>query len=173
MEQVLRRRATPCLAVLDFDYRILDADARLPALCVLASAATPVAPDRLPDTLERMLRMRLDATNEAYLVWNTDVLVRASRLSGMQGGCIVVSMEAVRTRAPLDEAARRFSLSQREKEVLECILCGLKAANIAERLHISKRTVGEYFKHLAAKTGARNRSELVARVLDWRGELYE
>lgn len=166
MDRFLRRRATPCLAVLDCDYRILDADGRLAGFWDCAACEEQT--NRLPAPLEQMLRAHLSESNEAYLVWNSSVLVRASRLNGLAGQCIVVSMEAIRTRAPLDEAAQRFLLSQRETQVLECVLCGLNAGQIAARLQISKRTVGEYFKHLTAKIGGHNRSELVARVFDWR-----
>ena len=165
MDQVLKRRAMPCLTVLDCNYCILDADDRLQTYCENAGHL-----NRLPESLEQMLRSRLREANEAYFVWKTEVLVRAGRLNGLAGECIVVALEPARTRAPLEAAARRFSLSHRETEVLECILCGLNAANIAAQLHIAKRTVGEYFKHLMVKIGAHNRAELISRVLDWQRE---
>jgi DNA-binding NarL/FixJ family response regulator len=46
-------------------------------------------------------------------------------------------------------------------------MSGYDARTIARALHIAETTVGEYFKHLYVKTKAKNRADLVARVLDW------
>lgn len=145
----------PCLILLDGHYRVIDAERA----------------DHLPTGLERALREHLESSQDAHFVWQSSAVVRASRFNGRRGvRCIVVTIEPIRTRAPIDEAAQRFFLSRRETEVLECILRGCSGVDIAARLHISKSTVGEYFKHLAAKIGAHNRAELVARVFDWRAD---
>lgn len=52
-------------------------------------------------------------------------------------------------------------LSDREKEVLECIATGLTTHEIAEQLFISKNTVETHRKNLLYKLKARNTAELV------------
>ncbi len=51
--------------------------------------------------------------------------------------------------------------------MLELILHGLEAREIAARLNIAESTVGEYYKHLYLKTGVRSRAALVARIFDY------
>jgi DNA-binding NarL/FixJ family response regulator len=53
-------------------------------------------------------------------------------------------------------------LTRREAEVLTEIATGLSNAEIAERLRVSRTTVKAHVKHLLAKTGMRNRTQLVA-----------
>lgn len=113
----------PCLILLDGDYRVIDAE----------------RVDRLPTGLECALREHLDGRQDVHFVWQSSAVVRASRLR-RGARCIVVTVEPIRMRAPLDEAAQRFLLSRRETEVLECILRGCSAVDIAARLHISKST---------------------------------
>jgi DNA-binding NarL/FixJ family response regulator len=53
-------------------------------------------------------------------------------------------------------------LTAREVEVLTEIAAGLSNAEIAERFRVSRTTVKAHVKHLLAKTGMRNRAQLVA-----------
>ena len=53
-------------------------------------------------------------------------------------------------------------LTDREREVLSCIVRGLGNAAIAERLVITEGTVKSHVKHLLRKVGAANRAELIA-----------
>jgi DNA-binding NarL/FixJ family response regulator len=52
-------------------------------------------------------------------------------------------------------------LSDREKEVLDCIASGLTTHEIGEKLFISKNTVETHRKNLLYKLKARNTAELV------------
>ena len=52
-------------------------------------------------------------------------------------------------------------LSDREKEVLDCIASGLTTHEIAEKLFISKNTVETHRKNLLYKLQAKNTAELV------------
>ena len=52
-------------------------------------------------------------------------------------------------------------LSDREKEVLDCIASGLTTQEIGEKLFISKNTVETHRKNLLYKLKARNTAELV------------
>lgn len=57
-------------------------------------------------------------------------------------------------------------LSNREYEIAGLVAAGLTNAQIAYRLHLSRRTVENHIAHALAKLGARNRAELAARITD-------
>lgn len=57
------------------------------------------------------------------------------------------------------------SLTARETEVLELLVAGASNAEIAARLVIGQGTVKTHVKHILAKVGAVNRSQVIARYL--------
>jgi DNA-binding NarL/FixJ family response regulator len=61
-----------------------------------------------------------------------------------------------------DDQPQQAPLTRREAEVLAEIAMGLSNAEIAERLRVSRTTVKAHVKHLLAKTGMRNRTQLAA-----------
>jgi DNA-binding NarL/FixJ family response regulator len=68
----------------------------------------------------------------------------------------------------LAEAASQdssLSLTPREVEVLELAAEGNGAAEIAERLALSTRTVDTHFEHIYAKLGVHNRTGAVASAM--------
>lgn len=65
-------------------------------------------------------------------------------------------------------SARLAGLTPREREVLELIVDGARNAEIAERLEIGAGTVKSHVKHILAKLGAVNRSQVVAQYLGFR-----
>jgi DNA-binding NarL/FixJ family response regulator len=62
-------------------------------------------------------------------------------------------------RAP--EPARTFALSEREEKVLIQICKGFSNQEIADMLHISKRTVDKHRENILLKTDSRNTAGLV------------
>ena len=64
--------------------------------------------------------------------------------------------------------ARLNGLTPREREVLELIVDGARNADIALRLEIGPGTVKSHVKHILAKLGAVNRSQVVAQYLGFR-----
>jgi DNA-binding CsgD family transcriptional regulator len=67
--------------------------------------------------------------------------------------------------APSDLAA--LGVTAREADVLRLVADGLTNREIGERLFLSPRTVEKHVERLLAKTGAPNRSQLVARAARW------
>ena len=55
----------------------------------------------------------------------------------------------------------KFGLTNREKEVLELLLQGRRAAWIAKKLYVSESTVRAHMRHIYQKTGVHSREELM------------
>lgn len=72
---------------------------------------------------------------------------------------VVAGLEALR------RAARGDGLSPRETEVLRLIALGHTSAEIAAKLHLSRRTVETHRAHIHRKLGMRTRAELVRHAL--------
>ena len=89
------------------------------------------------------------------------VTVRASRL----GDDIAVSIEASTPLERMDLFARACGLSARESEILGLLVVGLDSREIAGQLFLSEHTVNDHVKAALAKTGARTRQVLLARVI--------
>ncbi|GHF71565.1 hypothetical protein GCM10010218_60960 [Streptomyces mashuensis] len=69
---------------------------------------------------------------------------------------------------PPDAAARRpGGLSPRELDVLSELTTGRTNKEIAERLHITPRTVGTHIEHILAKLDLPNRAAAAARAVAW------
>ena len=56
-------------------------------------------------------------------------------------------------------------LSEREREVLQCIAQGLSSKQCAQELGIAPRTVERHVENLRNKLNARNKPHLVAKAL--------
>lgn len=76
----------------------------------------------------------------------------------------VVIVEQVRAHRLADLIVRSHGLTNREREVVECVARGLSTKDIAAALFISEWTVQDHLKSVFAKFGVRSRQELVAAV---------
>lgn len=99
--------------------------------------------------------------SRVHLGGNHWVTVRASRL----GEDIAVSIEASTPLERMDLFARASGLSGRETEILGLLVVGLETREIAGQLFLSEHTVNDHVKSVLAKTGARSRQLLLARVI--------
>ena len=57
------------------------------------------------------------------------------------------------------------TLSEREREVMQCIARGLSSKQCAQELGIAPRTVERHVENLRNKLNARNKPHLVAKAL--------
>lgn len=64
------------------------------------------------------------------------------------------------------ETARRWDLTVREIEILECLHEGMRNADIASTLDISTRTVETHVSRIISKLDARSRTEAVRKALE-------
>ena len=93
--------------------------------------------------------------------------LRLSPLASDEGTSFALILEAQRRNDNIIRAAGRFSLTRRQTEVLGLVLQGSTAGEIAKSLSISEHTAQGYIKGLLSKTSSRNRSAMVAKVLEW------
>jgi DNA-binding CsgD family transcriptional regulator len=98
--------------------------------------------------------------SRVHLGGNRWVTVRASRL----GADIAVSIEPSTAAERLDLFVRAFGLSERETEVVSLLSIGLDTREIAGQLFLSEHTVNDHVKSALAKSGARTRQVLLARI---------
>ncbi len=173
--QDVARRADPLLALVDARGEIVlitnvSADDRASAL---------VDDDRLaPELVDVARRLAARSSDGApaqavIVIGITPWLVRLRTLHAPNGSAApresayAMTVDVVRRREQLEGAVRRFSLTRRESDVLFEILRGASASEIATKLQIAEVTVQGYHKRLLRRTGARNRSAMIARVLGW------
>ena len=160
--------------VLDKDLQIVLAwsaeDQRRVALTGLRTRLA----DRLPAVLEETVRdlvagWRSDSdTQEAGIAHPVPFLVVRTRpMSGPAGLFIGVRIDRFQPPHSLTGPAARFHISPRELQVLALLLDGAKLEEIGQKLHITTSTIQDHIKSMVDKTGSRNRTELIARVLGW------
>jgi DNA-binding CsgD family transcriptional regulator len=160
--------------VLDKDLQIVLAwsaeDQRRVALTGLRTRLA----DRLPAVLEETVRelvasWRSDAdTQETGVAHPVPFLVVRTRpMSGPAGLFIGVRIDRFQPPHSLTGPAERFHISARELQVLALLLDGAKLNEIGRKLHITASTIQDHIKSMVDKTGSRNRTELIARVLGW------
>lgn len=78
------------------------------------------------------------------------------------GDRVAVSMESAAPHDLTALALEAYSLSPREREVVELVLLGWSTSEIGARLHLSPYTVQDHLKAVFDKTGVRSRRELAA-----------
>lgn len=102
-----------------------------------------------------------------YVLKNTGKDSLLSAIYTLHGGSTYLSEEVSKTllssfmKTVQEHHTTEEKLSDREKEVLECIASGFTTHEIGEKLFISKNTVETHRKNLLYKLKARNTAELV------------
>jgi DNA-binding CsgD family transcriptional regulator len=160
--------------ILDRDFQIVLAwTAEEQRRVALTGLRTRVA-DRLPAVLE-------EAVRELIAGWRTEagapksgiahpvpfLVVRTEPMSGPAGLFIGVRIDRFKPPNSLRGPAARFHISPRELQVLALLLDGAKLDEISRKLQIAYSTIAHHIRSMIDKTGSRNRTELIARVLGW------
>lgn len=133
----------------------------------LESGGDAVPPKVVRFVREQAAGYRAAGLREVTALMFPDLLVHIVDLEGPIGTKLVAAFTGFAVRDPIRQASRNFNLTVREGQVLALLLRGLRAAEIAKALALSEMTVGDYFKRLRRKTGARTQSGMIARLLGW------
>ena len=149
---IVERRSRPNVVLLDADF----------TACVAHLAGEPPPAEAFRAAARRVVGERLDhldvtAGRAAYRV-------RVARMRGPDPIRYAMFVERRGSRRPLLDAYDRFGLSPREIEVLALIVDGASNREIAEALSIVAGTVQNHVRSIGAKSGAKRRGDLLARV---------
>ncbi len=170
-------RALPAQYVLDRDYRVElrwvppsdGSDDALQNILEISNELPPVVAEAVRD-LTQHWTADPQTWQAGISVPMPFMVVRTTPLRSADGSVkIGVAVERYRSRNPLRLAADKFSMSSRELEVLSLVLKGFGTPQIAESLDIAESTAHDHIKRMMLKTRARNRVELAAKTLGWRG----
>jgi DNA-binding CsgD family transcriptional regulator len=130
--------------------------------------------ERLPAVLEETVREltagwgKSTAENKPGMARPVPFLVvHTQPVVGPSGLLIGVRLDRYEVPNSLREPAARFHISPREVQVLTLVLDGKHLDEIATQLHITSSTVQDHIRSMVEKTGSRNRSALIARIMGW------
>jgi len=65
----------------------------------------------------------------------------------------------------LSEISRRFHFSPRERETVQCLICGLTTKEIAKHMNVSPNTVKQFIRLIMSKMGVSTRSGIVGKLM--------
>lgn len=165
----VHHHGTPYILIVDPDAHVVQADRRS-AWRELVETIGPVHGERLPERLARIVwrHARTDRSEEmaTVVVVGEDLVVSVVSFAGTKE-LFACTIWQLRRDSVLEDARRRFLLTNRECEMLDRILSGDASSTIAQTLSISLATVEWHTKRLLHKTDSLNRTQLAVRVLGW------
>jgi DNA-binding CsgD family transcriptional regulator len=171
----ISERASPWVIIIDRDFRTVLTSQGTHHDKIGQEFLDPKA-RRLRPAIEKVVRDLVASPSDAtqgrsnrFAVVPPNYILRVIALDGDTQRFMAVMIEQVRHSDSLTRAAKGYSLSPRETEVLSLILDGASAPEIASTLCLAESTVQGYFKHLLSKTNSRNRPSMVAKILGWDG----
>jgi DNA-binding CsgD family transcriptional regulator len=165
--RLLSRRAAPSVYIVDSNLRVLhcrpDPSERRRD-CVGRGDALPA----LVQTAVRAILARGSRGAGSASIGAADgsVVVRLIHFDDSVEAPMAVLVERLRARDRVGATAQRYGLSAREREVIALVAHGAKNREIARQLHIAESTAVFHVKRLLSKTGARNRTELAALLMN-------
>jgi DNA-binding NarL/FixJ family response regulator len=159
------------LAMLDdeVDMVLLDIDMPVMGGREAAGRALALRPDLRIITLsmhgdEHYYFAMVEAGVKGFLLKSSEMDEVAAAIATVAEGGSYFSQELLRGLVGMmktgPESAEE-ALSEREREVVPLICCGMSNQQIADKLFISKRTVDKHRANIMTKTGSRNTASLV------------
>jgi DNA-binding CsgD family transcriptional regulator len=161
------KRATVRVFIIDDELNIVDSSAHAGDEGPVRIASMPAG--LRPTLLRLMAQCKADPMASHAVAFSESRVIRLVAMSGSPK-TYVVTVERYTPYAKLLSSLERFGLSSRELDVLLLALAGKTAAETAQQLNIAVSTATDYLNRLQLKTGARNKSDLIAKVLGWQSE---
>jgi DNA-binding CsgD family transcriptional regulator len=164
----VHQHGTPYILVVAVGGEIILADRRS-GWRELLSKIGPFQGERLPNRIAQIVRRHHEnpPTDAAatVMIADEDVVVSINALDGVEAyACSLWRFQRARA---LEMARRRYTLTNRECELLDRILHGESTAEIAKLLSIAPATVEWHTKRLLLKTDSQNRTQMATRTLGW------
>jgi|SRR5215831_6351329 len=127
----------------------------------------------LRQRIDAMLAKQKDSPNPTFSSefasgrrhYQVRVFALRCNLENHAGPSLAVLLERKREHPDLLRAARKFHLTEREKEALELLMQGCTTRQIASRMDISPNTAKAFLRSVMFKTGAFNRAGILAKIL--------
>jgi DNA-binding CsgD family transcriptional regulator len=172
LDEVADPLGFPVMHVLDLDYKVVLTWSLGTSRDNQRSTAFDTSPERLPRSIETTVREMTkawiaDPTAQRAAVAHpvSFLTVRAQPLAGHIGIYIGVLLERPPGYEVFSRAVAAYKLSPREIQTLELLLQGATLNEVADAMNITSSTVQDHIKNMLEKTGCRNRSELIAKIL--------
>src|SRR5215472_1011794 len=123
--------------------------------------------------IDSMLAKRKDAPDPTFSSeftsgrrhYQVQVFALKCNLENHAGRTLAILLERKREHPDLLRVARKFHLTEREKEALELLMQGCTTKQIASRMDISPNTAKAFLRSVMFKTGAFNRAGILAKIL--------
>ena len=122
-----------------------------------------VEPGRLPTAIAALVARHRAGSPARGTVVGTDGRIVGLHATDLGGGTVVIA-ERLRPYELADLIVRARELTDRERQIVECVARGMPTKTIARTLFISEWTVQDHLKSIFAKFGVTSRQELVARL---------
>ncbi len=90
---------------------------------------------------------------------------RGNGSSGSSGLTIVMLERKSNGAVTIAEVAKRFGLTPREQETVQCLLQGLTSKEIAQRMKISPNTVKAFIRLVMVKMNVSTRSGIIGKIV--------
>jgi DNA-binding NarL/FixJ family response regulator len=165
---VVEQRAAPAIFVITGQLRVLyyraDPTERRKEFRVTQKGTLPSALEYT--VLKLFLQEKEQQGGVRRAALSSSVAVKLIELSGGSAPTYAVLVERFALRDHVESIARRYRLSRRERQVLALIVKGLRTEEVAQHLVIARSTVIFHVKQLLMKTNSRNRTEMVAKIID-------
>lgn len=186
LESVIKNRALPGVLVFDFDGRLefINEDARRMLSIINAKSHVSDESALIPEEINNIFKaarakesrgnIESHCPNGTFLCNGNRYAIRAVELyrahteeSPARVMVIIDRCSMGRSlNVNLRGARERFGLTERELQVTEAIINGATNSDISRLLSISEHTVKDYVKRVIRKTGVKNRSSILCRIME-------